>query len=273
MTVDKPPLALWVQALSVRAFGFHSLAHARAAGADGRRRRSGWPTTSCGAGSAASAGFVGGLALALTPITVAISRHNNPDALLVLCCVAALWCARARRWRTAARAGSCCAGVVRRASGFETKMGAALLVVPALAAAYLWVAPRGRLAALRQLLAGGAAMVVVGGAWPLLMCADAGRRPPVDLGHERQQHLVADLRLQRPRPARRPGRRAGRRRRARRRRRRRRAVRRRRRRRCGCSTPRSAARPAGCSASPLVARPRPAVATRLRRARRRGRAG
>src|ERR1700754_5109288 len=26
MTVDKPPLALWVQALSVRVFGFHSLA-------------------------------------------------------------------------------------------------------------------------------------------------------------------------------------------------------------------------------------------------------
>ncbi len=35
-------------------------------------------------------------------------------------------------------------------------------------------------------------------------------RPPVDLGHERQQHPVADLRLQRPRPRRRPGRRAGR---------------------------------------------------------------
>ena len=25
MTVDKPPLALWVQALSARVFGFHSL--------------------------------------------------------------------------------------------------------------------------------------------------------------------------------------------------------------------------------------------------------
>ena len=37
MTVDKPPLALWVQALSVRVFGFNSLSDARAAGADGRR--------------------------------------------------------------------------------------------------------------------------------------------------------------------------------------------------------------------------------------------
>ena len=25
MTVDKPPLALWVQALSVKVFGYHSL--------------------------------------------------------------------------------------------------------------------------------------------------------------------------------------------------------------------------------------------------------
>ena len=62
--------------------------------------------------------------------------------------------------------------------GFETKMGAALLVVPAIVAAWLWVAPRGRLAAVRQLLAGGAAMVVVGGAWPLLMAlTPASSRP------------------------------------------------------------------------------------------------
>ena len=48
-------------------------------------------------------------------------------------------------------------------------MAAALLVVPALAAAWLWVAPRGRLAAVRQLGAGGAAMAVVGLAWPVLV--------------------------------------------------------------------------------------------------------
>ena len=74
--------------------------------------------------------------------------------------------------------------------GFETKMGAALLVVPAIVAAWLWIAPRGRLAAMRQLLAGGAAMVVVGGAWPLLM-ALTPPRAGVDLGHQRQQHPVS----------------------------------------------------------------------------------
>ena len=62
--------------------------------------------------------------------------------------------------------------------GFEAKMGAALMVVPGIALAWLWVAPRGRLAALRQLLAGGAALVLVGGAWPLLVAlTPAADRP------------------------------------------------------------------------------------------------
>jgi 4-amino-4-deoxy-L-arabinose transferase-like glycosyltransferase len=168
MTVDKPPLALWVQALSVRAFGYHPLSvlvpqalmgvASVALVYDLVRRRFG-----------RVGGFVAGLALALTPITVAVSRHNNPDALLVLCCVAALWFAvRALEdgsTRRLALAGVC-VGL-----GFETKMGVALVVVPGIAAAWLWVAPaaRGRLHAMAQLLAGGAAMIVVAGAWPALV--------------------------------------------------------------------------------------------------------
>jgi 4-amino-4-deoxy-L-arabinose transferase-like glycosyltransferase len=171
MTVDKPPLALWVQALSVRVFGYHQLSvlvpqalmgvASVALIYDLVRRRFGW-----------IGGFVAGLALAVTPIMVAISRHNNPDALLVLCSVAALWCfvraleakpGRQLRWLVLA---GVCVGL-----GFETKMGVALVVVPGMAAAWMWIAPaaRGRLHALRQLLAGGAAMVLVGGAWPALV--------------------------------------------------------------------------------------------------------
>jgi 4-amino-4-deoxy-L-arabinose transferase-like glycosyltransferase len=172
MTVDKPPLALWVQSLSVRVFGYHPLSvlvpqalmgmASVALVYDLVRRRFG-----------RFGGFVAGLALATTPITVGISRHNNPDALLALCSVAALWCAvraldadptRPRtRWLVGA---GVCVGL-----GFETKMGVALAIVPGIVAAWLWVAPRGRgrLDALRQLLAGGGAMALVGGAWPLLV--------------------------------------------------------------------------------------------------------
>jgi 4-amino-4-deoxy-L-arabinose transferase-like glycosyltransferase len=177
MTVDKPPLALWVQALSVRVFGFHSLSilvpqalmgvATVALVYDLVRRRFG-----------RVGGFVAGLALALTPITVAVSRHNNPDALLVALCVAALWCTvralerRSTRWLLAA---GVCVGLA-----FETKMLVALVVVPGIVAAWLWTAPavRGRVHALGQLLIGGAAMLVVGGAWPLLVeLTPASQRP------------------------------------------------------------------------------------------------
>ena len=111
-------------------------------------------------------------------MTVAVSRHNNPDALLVLVCVAAVWCAvrglEGGRTRWLVLSGVC-VGL-----GFETKMGVALAVVPGIAAAWMWVAPaaRGRLHALRQLLAGAVAMVLVGGAWPALVeLTPAGSRP------------------------------------------------------------------------------------------------
>jgi 4-amino-4-deoxy-L-arabinose transferase-like glycosyltransferase len=175
MTVDKPPLALWVQALSVRAFGWSSWSMlvpqalmgvgTVALAYDLTRRMFGRP-----------AGFIAGLVLATTPITVAISRHNNPDALVVLCSVAALWftvrALQDGRTRWLIWAG------VAVGLGFETKMATALLVLPALAAAYLWIAPRGRLTAVRQLLAGGAVMAVVALAWPMVMwLTPAANRP------------------------------------------------------------------------------------------------
>ena len=175
MTVDKPPLGLWVQALSVRVFGFHPLAILV-------------PQALMGIGTVAltydlvrrrfgrRAGFVAGLVLALTPITVAISRHNNPDALLILCCVGALWAVvRAledgrTRWLVLSGA---LVGL-----GFQTKMAVALMVVPGIVAAYLWVAPKGRLRAIGQLLAGGVAMIVAGGFWPLIVAlTPASDRP------------------------------------------------------------------------------------------------
>ncbi|HEV7528527.1 MAG TPA: glycosyltransferase family 39 protein [Solirubrobacteraceae bacterium] len=166
MTVDKPPLALWVQSLSVRVFGYHPLSMlvpqalmgvaSVALVYDMVRRRFG-----------RIGGFAAGLALALTPITVAISRHNNPDALLVLCCVAALWFTMRAledgRTRWLVLAG------LSVGLGFETKMLVALTIVPGIALAYLLIAPHGRMRALRQLLAAGATMLVVGAAWPALV--------------------------------------------------------------------------------------------------------
>src|SRR4051812_27897015 len=138
MTVDKPPLALWVQALSVRIFGWHSLSMLV-------------PQALMGIGSVALAydltarrfgragGFAAGAVLALTPIAVAISRHNNPDALLVLCVVGALWAVvRALedgrvRWLVLAGGGG--------GLGFGGEGGAAPLVGAAPSGARVWAAP------------------------------------------------------------------------------------------------------------------------------------
>ncbi|HUN77660.1 MAG TPA: glycosyltransferase family 39 protein [Solirubrobacteraceae bacterium] len=201
MTVDKPPLAFWVQTASVKLFGFHPLAILIPQALMGVvtvlliydlvRRRFGRP-----------AGFLGGLVLALTPTSVAISRHNNPDALLVLLSVAAVWCAvraledRRTRWFVLA---GVCLGL-----GFETKMLAALIVAPGIAAAWVWMAlpswvsassatggsvsfsggvcararahtwARAHLAKTntptpRQMLAAAGAALLVGGAWPALV--------------------------------------------------------------------------------------------------------
>jgi 4-amino-4-deoxy-L-arabinose transferase-like glycosyltransferase len=167
MTVDKPPLAFWIQALSVRVFGWHSLSilvpqalmGVAAVGLtyDLVRRRFG-----------RVAGFAAGLALALTPMTVAISRHNNPDQALILCCVAALWfCVRGLedgRTRWIVWSGIC-VGL-----GFEAKMSVALFVVPGIALAWLWAAPIASMwVRVRRLALGGLAMTIVGLAWPVLV--------------------------------------------------------------------------------------------------------
>ena len=175
MTIDKPPLAVWVQSLSVRMFGYHPLSVlvpqalmgvlTVALVYDLTRRRFG-----------RVAGFVAGVVLATTPITVAVSRHNNPDALLALCAVAAVWCTvralerGAAWWLVAAGAW---VGL-----GFETKMGAVLVVIPGLALAWLWLAPNGRLRAVGELLAAGVAAAVVGLAWPFSMALTPPRDRP-----------------------------------------------------------------------------------------------
>ena len=87
ITVDKPPLSLWLMGLSARVLGFSSLSillpqalvTIAAVGAAVRDRP---------AGRRARRRDRGRGALAIAPITVAIGASNNPDALLVLLMVA-----------------------------------------------------------------------------------------------------------------------------------------------------------------------------------------
>jgi 4-amino-4-deoxy-L-arabinose transferase-like glycosyltransferase len=175
ITVDKPPAALWVMALSARIFGFSPwsmlapqalMAVAAVALLRATVRRVVGP----------AAGLLAGAALALTPVAVLMFRFNNPDALLVLLLVAAAW-ATTRAVETASTRWLLLAGVFL-GFGFLTKMLQAFLVVPGLALAYLWAAPTTLGRRIGQLLAGGLAVVVSAGWWLLLVALwPAASRP------------------------------------------------------------------------------------------------
>jgi len=162
ITVDKPPASLWAMALSGRIFGFSSwsMLAPQALMAVGAVALL-WATVRRVAGPAA--GLLAGAVLALTPVAVMMFKFNNPDALLVLLMVAAAW-ATTHAVEKASTRWLVLAGVFI-GFGFLTKMLQAFLVVPGLAAAYLWAAPTALWHRIRQLLAAGVAIVVSAGWW------------------------------------------------------------------------------------------------------------
>ncbi|WP_344343907.1 glycosyltransferase family 39 protein, partial [Kitasatospora putterlickiae] len=162
ITVDKPPLALWPMALSARVFGLSSwsvlapqalmaVATVAALYATVRRRFS------------PLAGLLAGVTFALTPVAALMFRFNNPDALLVLLLTLAAY-GLVRAVEVAGTRWLVFTGVVFGLA-FLTKTLQAFLVLPAFALVYLVAAPTGLWRRVRQLLAGGLAMVVAGGWW------------------------------------------------------------------------------------------------------------
>ncbi|GAA4822610.1 hypothetical protein GCM10023220_64940 [Streptomyces ziwulingensis] len=140
LTVDKPPLALMVMGLSCRVLGYGTwqmmLPMIAAALATiwilHTSVQRVW-----GHGAAAVAALV----LALTPITVAINRDNNPDTLLVLLMVggAALGLRAVRTDRLLPLLGSAaCFGLA-----FNTKMLQGYIALPAVFAVYVYASRLG----------------------------------------------------------------------------------------------------------------------------------
>ncbi|MCW2592914.1 MAG: family glycosyltransferase, 4-amino-4-deoxy-L-arabinose transferase [Mycobacterium sp.] len=179
ITVDKPPAAMWVMALSGRLFGFNEftmllpealMGVAAVAVLYFTVRRS----------SGASAGLIAGAALALTPVATLMFRFNNPDALLVLLLVVAAYCTVRAIDAGSARRMSMWMALTGCAIGFAflTKMLQAFLVVPGLALAFLVAAPFGIWKRLGALLIGGATMIVSAGWYVALVSLwPAGSRP------------------------------------------------------------------------------------------------
>ncbi|MEU5630163.1 glycosyltransferase family 39 protein [Streptomyces rishiriensis] len=140
ITVDKPPFALMIMGLSCRVLGFGTwqMMLPEVAAALGTI----WTlhaTVKRAFGHAAAA--LAALVLALTPITVAINRDNNPDTVLVLLMVggAALALRATRDDRLLPLLGSAvCFGLA-----FNTKMLQGYIALPAVFAVYLYASGLG----------------------------------------------------------------------------------------------------------------------------------
>jgi 4-amino-4-deoxy-L-arabinose transferase-like glycosyltransferase len=162
ISIDKPPLGLWLQAASAWVFGFSPMSLLL-------------PEAIAGVAAVAAlylivrkrfgtlAATASALTLAVFPAFVAVSRDNNVDTLLILlmtlACGAALSAIETGRLRTLL--GS----AVLVALAFNTKALAAYLVVPGIALGYFYCAPGPLRRRVSHLLLAGALCGVLSLAW------------------------------------------------------------------------------------------------------------
>ncbi|MGN9842375.1 glycosyltransferase family 39 protein [Nonomuraea sp. H19] len=182
ITVDKPPLALWVMGLSARIFGYgtwsmllpQALAGVAAVGVVYSAVRRSFSGVRAGHVAA----LVAAVVMTLTPITVAINRDNNPDTILVLLLVLAAWfCLESLR---TGRLRPLLVAALFVGLAFNTKMLQAYLVVPAFGVAYLACARVPWLKRAGHLLAAGAVLLVSSAWWMVIVDLwPAGSRPYV----------------------------------------------------------------------------------------------
>lgn len=178
MSIDKPPLGFWLQAISAKIFGF-----------------SGWsiilPQALAGVFSviiiyyivkrafSSAAGLISALCLAITPVFVAASRNNTVDNVLVLVLLLACYALT-----IAAEKGKLkylLISMVLVGIGFNVKMLQAYMVAPALYITYLLSTGTSIKKRIIHLAAGTVVLIVVSLSWALIVdSVPASSRPYVD---------------------------------------------------------------------------------------------
>lgn len=178
VTVDKPPVSLWVQAAFAKVFGFYGwsilLPEALAAVASVLilyhivRRHFG-----------AAAGLISALALALSPIFIVVSKTNNTDSVLILFMVLAAWAIS-----VAADTGKLrhlILSAVLLGVAYNAKTLEAFLILPALFAVYLFAANRKWRTRVWHLAVAAVVLAVVSLSWSVAVdLTPASERPYVD---------------------------------------------------------------------------------------------
>jgi 4-amino-4-deoxy-L-arabinose transferase-like glycosyltransferase len=177
VTVDKPPLGLWVQAVSAFFLGVNGFALALPQALAGvlsvpllyylvKRQFGEW------------AGLIASLALAIMPAAIATERNNTMDGLLVFVLLLAAWAfiESVRRGRLRCLLlGAFIVGL-----GFNIKMLQALMPLPAFYALYFFGAPHKWWKRIAHLAAASALLVVVSLSWAVVVdLTPAEERPYV----------------------------------------------------------------------------------------------
>src|SRR5438094_401151 len=138
VSIDKPPVAIWLQVAGAKLFGFGALSILLAQVVAGLAAvlfvyvlvRKYWGST---------AGAIAALSLALSPVNVAVDRSNNTESCLILVLLAGAWLGI--RAAETGRLAMLCAAMAAIGIGFNVKMGAALVLAPVLALTFSLARP------------------------------------------------------------------------------------------------------------------------------------
>ncbi len=210
VSLDKPPVAFWIQTASAELFGFSPFSVLLPQALEGLaaiallyllvRRWAGMP-----------AGLLAALFLALTPINVAVDRSNNTESCLTLVLLLVAWALM--RAIDTGRARFLLISAALVGIGFNVKMLVAFGVVPAFLLVYAIGAPVERRRSFAYLAGAGAVLVAVALSWSLVYeLTPPQSRPFVDssrdnsmlelvVGHNFVQRFVRPARAARRVPA------------------------------------------------------------------------
>ncbi|GAB3282136.1 glycosyltransferase family 39 protein [Sinomonas notoginsengisoli] len=190
ISVDKPPLAVWVMSLSVKIFGLNSwsiqvpqalmgvatvwIVYRMAASILGH----GW-------------GLLAGVLMALMPVSTAVFRFNNPDALLTLLMTgaAALTLAALKQQRVGLLA---VAGVLLGA-GFLTKQLQVAVMIPAVVAAVALARDWSLRPKVLGALAAASAAIATAGSWLAVVALTPATNRPFIGGTQNNSFLELTL--------------------------------------------------------------------------------
>ncbi len=178
ITLDKLPGAFWLQALAVRAFGFHPWVIVAPQAAEGvltvlvlyrAVQRLAGP----------GAGLIAACIVAVSPATVALNRGNISDSLMILLLVLAADAVSAAIARGSQ--GRLVLAAAWTGLAFQAKMIEAWLVLPAFGLTYLVSAPGTAARRIRQLAVAGLVAGLVSLSWmTAVSLVPAAHRPYVD---------------------------------------------------------------------------------------------